>query len=272
VASTLAVFLSDSDWQLEAADVEAALRELGVATPAIAEPLETMNKRARRAFAVRFDGGSVWFVTGEGKFDAGWKLDADRGPIAAKVNSSDAWLAVGSATWTEAGRQKVEALSRRLAATLADRRYGVLCAPARNAWEEFMAYEVTPAIMHAWQSSGNLHPFASDGVSLKSTDWQDNVAAERQFARSLRGAVRAYEASPERRFEVWACVSRKPSVDPMRLRVTSVRRAYGSLEFDGTLQNQPLLVSELQPGLSMRLQEYEIQGFRLDDSDPVYRP
>jgi hypothetical protein len=72
--------------------------------------------------------------------------------------------------------------------------------------------------------------------------------------------------------EVWAYVSTDPAIDPVRLQVSTVRRTSGSLEFDGTLLNQSLLVSELKPGLSAKLYQYEIRAFRLDDADPVYRP
>ncbi|MGE3639907.1 MAG: tetratricopeptide repeat protein, partial [Pirellulales bacterium] len=270
-STTFAVFVSAEDWPLESAEVERAGRELGFAPLFPAAPVSAIGPNVERAFALRCDGGSVWVAVGKGKFDASWLADADQGAIAAGVNNSDAWLAVGAAAWTDAGREKIDPLARRLAVRLAAGRNAIVCAAAKNYWESFRAYEPSPELLEAWQSTGNLRPFRYDAVSLAADVEENNVAADRKFSRSLHEAVRAFEADPNRRFEVWANVSRRPALDPLRLRVRAVRRKYGSLEFDGTLESQSSLISELKPGLSMRLQEFELGAWRLDAADPVYR-
>jgi hypothetical protein len=272
LASTAAVFLSNGTPQLEATEIAAAIRELGIETTVPLEPLAMADNNIQRAFVLRFDGGSVWFVAGNGKFNSNWTLDNAQVPIAAKVNGSDGWLAIGSAGWTESNRTKVAGLAQQLAGKLASDQFTVLCAPGQRSWGGFLAHEATLAQDAAWQSSINRRAFESGGVSLPSSNWQEGVEANRNFIRSLYDAVHRYESSPQRRLEVWAYVSTDPAIDPVRLQVSTVRRTSGSLEFDGTLLNQSLLVSELKPGLSAKLYQYEIRAFRLDDADPVYRP
>jgi tetratricopeptide (TPR) repeat protein len=271
-APTLAVFLSDRPWQLEASDISAALEQLGIDTTATAERLDAGDKNVTRAFALRFDKTSVWLATGEGKFDDGWKLDDRQAPLAGTVNNSRAWLAVGTAAWTEPDRKQAETLARRLSCQLADGHATALCALRRDAPDAFTAYPAKPDLIQAWRSSGNLKPFKDQGVSLESTDRTGDVAANRQFDRSLREAVREFESSAIAEFEVWGCLTDRPWVDLLRLDVTAVRRTYGSLEFDGNLKHDSRLVPQPRAGLPMRFGEYEVRAWRLNAEAPVYRP
>ena len=136
-------------------------------------------------------------------------------------------------------------------------------------WDGFTAYPQTRELMAAWQSSGSLKPFEDQGVSLTEKG-QTKVAANRQFNRTLYVTVRSFESSPGARLEVWACVADNPSMDPLRLEVTSVRRSYGGLEFDGVLKSQSVLVPQLREGLPMRFAGRRIQASRLNDEPPVF--
>src|SRR3990172_274393 len=83
---TLAVFLFEGAWQLEAVDIATALEQMGVNTPATAEPLDTAGKNVNRAFVLRFDKASVWLASGTGRFSDGWKLEGNGSPLAAAGN------------------------------------------------------------------------------------------------------------------------------------------------------------------------------------------
>jgi hypothetical protein len=119
-----------------------------------------------------------------------------------------------------------------------------------------------------WVATGRAKGFKDDGAVV-TVDATDEAAADRKFMRAVWQAVHAFEATPGARLEVVACVSNSPDLDPLRLQVTKVKRAYGGLQFLGPLGSDSVIVPELRAGLPMNFDT--IQEFRLNDEPPVRR-
>ncbi len=269
--STVAVFVLDAPRPLAADDVAAALTRLGAGATTDVVPLPHADKNVTSAWAVRRGKASVWLATGDGKFDP-WEAADKSAPLAAPVEHGRAWLAVGTAAWTEPDGEQAEALARRLGVALAAGHLTALRTREPAGWQRPLVLPPRDDVIDTWQTSGEVKPLRDIAVYLKAPNLNGDVAANRAFGRGLREAVRTFEHSRYAKLEVWACVATSPAVDPVHLDVTAVERDYGSLKFDGVLRNDSVLVGQLRAGLPMRLSEFQVRRWRLDDGPIVERP
>jgi hypothetical protein len=269
---TLAVFLFDQPLQLQADDISAALTRLGVKTTAVAQPLSTADAKVTSAFVLQFDSASVWLATGSGKYSDEWTLPERDPGLTVAYDASQGWLAVGSAAWTESLRKQVDALARRLASELVGNRPTIVCVRGKQAWAPFTAYAVNQNLVFAWQLTGDLKPFKDSGVPLDEKFYDGKIVSNRQFAHSLRGAVREFEDTPGARLKVMACLSDNPATDVLTFQVNKVDRSYGSYNFHGTLERQSLLVPQMIGGLRLNVGERKVVAWQLNDDTPVHRP
>lgn len=269
VSSTLAVFVFDKPQRLEAETIVAAIKKLGVESGAAVEPIKSTRSGAADAFGLKQGNATVWLAAGEGGFEESWRLENKQHALAGTLKEGAGWLAVGTAALSESDRKKAEETARRLGAELAGGRAAAVCISDRQGWNRAV-YPAKAELIAEWKSTGKVKSFEEDAVPLLDLPTED-VAANREFQRGVRAAVRTFEASPDGRLEVVACVSSSADIDPLRLQVKKVGRSYGALEFEGVLVNDSVLVQTLRAGLPMEFDLSSIQQVRLNDDEPVRR-
>lgn len=265
VSKTVAVLLLDQPLKIDAGDIAAALKDVGLKIATLAEPIKSTRKDVTRAFALPVGEGEVWLATGEGKYFKRPDLSGDKTAILQAINKSQDWLAIGVASWRESDRKQAESVARRLAVQLTKGHLTLLWSHS-----DFCIVPASGELLTGWQSSGKVDAFKEQAVELFERETTD-VATNREFDRKLHEAVRSFESSPGARFEVAASLIGEESLDPLRLAAKSVRRSYGNLEFDGILKNQSNLVPQLREGLPMRFESSFITAWRLNDEAPMYR-
>ena len=264
---TSAAFVFAEPWQLKADDVASAIKEFGIVTLGELETVET-NRKSVSAFVLPFGPDRVWIAAGEGKFNSRWKITGADASLTDAVDKGQGWLAIGTSAWKSSDRKQVDEIARRLGCRLARGRATAICIRGSESWERFAACPATFERLAEWQTTGRLKPSEKKG-SLLMENWNQEIAANRQFDNSLLHAAHTFEASPGARFEVMACVNQQ--LDPLWLEVRSLRRSYGSMEFDGTLQGQSKLVPALREGLSMRFRAGQVQAWRSNHEAITYR-
>jgi hypothetical protein len=138
-----------------------------------------------------------------------------------------------------------------------------------ESWQGFAAYPATPEAIGSWELWGHRKSFEDQGRTL--SQGMLSESADRSLEVSLRQTAGSFQSAPGTRLEVMTDVSTNPAMDPLWLKVGSVKRSYGGLEFTGTLKDQSKLVPELRQGLTMQFDANEVQAWRLNDDAPVYR-
>jgi hypothetical protein len=267
-ANLLAVFIFDKPRRLNGDELKAAIKELSVEV-AVTQPVSSKHGKSTSAVALKHQGAVVWLAAGEGEFDTRWRLGRKHDPLAETLKRGAGWLAVGTAALTESRRERIKETARRLGARLAGERAIAVHVLGPTTWEH-VAFPASAELIAEWQATGRAESFEDQAVPLR-TETGDSAAIDRDFERSVRAAVKAYEDSVDGELEVVWFVSPNPRVDPLRLRVEKVRRKYGSLEFDGVLVNDSLLVPELRKGLPMRFDLLSIQEARFGAEEPIRR-
>ncbi len=264
-APTLAVILLDSPPQIEANDVTSALKSMGVEPAPPAQSVPSARKEVTRALAVDVGGGKVWLATGQGKYFAQPRFLGDNASLQQVISNSPGWLAVGVAGLRDLDRKLAENLAKRVASQLTAGHSSAIWLPGR-----ISIYPASSEIISAWISSSNLDAFKDQAITMIQSG-ETEAVENREFNRKLFDAVHTFESSPGKRLELKVCNFGDTSLDPLLLRVTSVRRTYGYLEFDGILTGTSSLIPQLREGLPMRFEGFSVSALRLNDETPVYR-
>jgi hypothetical protein len=267
-ANMLAVFIFDKPQQLNVDELNAALKELGI-EGAVAKSVLSEHGESTSAVALNHQDAVVWLAAGEGEVDKQWRLGRQHSPLAETLKKGAGWLAVGTAALTESRRERAQETARRLGARLVADRAIAVYVLGPTSWEH-AAYPASAELIVEWQAAGRVKLFEDQAVPLR-TETGESAAIDRDFERSVRTVVRAFEDSLDGGLEVTWFVSSIPKIDPLRLRVEKVHRKYGSLEFDGVLVNGSALVPELRKGLRMRFDLHSVQEARFGDEEPIRR-
>ncbi len=263
-APVLAVFHSDEPWVLDGAIITAAMNKLGVKTQAKPEPIEVFGEQEVNGFVLRFSTGSIWIATGAERLAIPRQTADENHALASLVNDPKGSLVIGTAAWTAPLRKQSEQLARSLTVQLVENRNAVLFVEADDPWEPQLAYPVSESLMASWGSTGKVKAFKKTGVALEADEDPDEVEKDRIARSKLFEAVRSFEAEAKTtELELLVHMGKAIACDPLWVKASKANRTYGSLEIEGTLQDQSKLIPELRPGLRVSIPVDDIEEWRL---------
>lgn len=270
VASIQSVCLLDSVSSPSWEEIAEVLDRLSI--QAVVEPIESVDPKVKSAFTVRFRSGSVWIATGESKFNESWKLVDETLKLAPLVDGHRAWVAIGVTAWSSLAREQASSVARAVCVALARERANAVCVSSNDYLEQFVVIPARPDLLQEWQQTGGHWAVKDEAEKLDYSYKPQKVPENRRFRQELRQAVHEYQSSDSARLTVWVCVTDNLALGPMPLDVTKVQRSYDSLQFEGVLRTSSQLIPELQSGLPMRFDEYNVVSWQLDDQPPRQRP
>lgn len=209
---------------------------------------------------------AVWVMIGTAGSTDDLRAKQDDPEWASTVNAPKSWASVGVSAWTSDARDQAEVVARRLAALLFSGREGAVRLKPKVGYSSSTVHPNHADLLTAWSSENDLEAFAHDAVELTYINETD-ITAERGFRDSLFAAFRSMNSDPEKRLLVAIETPGAEGFGANWLKVESVARSYGGLQFTGPLLADSQILPVLRAGTPVKVASYNVVAWRWAD-DP----
>ncbi|MGE0607425.1 MAG: hypothetical protein AB7O62_10050 [Pirellulales bacterium] len=222
---------------------------------------------------LRGDEGII-LATGGMPYDDHWNIEKLPEDLRSKMQAASAWLAVETIESNPATRETLRTLARQLAQQLTAEKSMAAYLPG-----EFQLFLVTEEFLVVWRNSRSLDPFRQQGIyppfheeSAEGAEARAAINARRQFNKDLRQAALQDRPADGPPLEVLVKVGNAIRHEQHWLRVRQAQRSYGGVQVDAEWDTPSPMFPDWRAGMPVRVDQYEIQGWRVGDAPASLRP
>lgn len=272
---TTASFLLTEMVTLDAAAITAAIHDLDASMfdqglPVIGDVEVLDQTDGPPVFLMRLSSGTVWCRVTTPDLKQDWRLRSMPPELADRVNQSVACLTLGVSGLTEELREPGLHLARWLGAGLARDKSQLVRLYDLSAWWISNLYETDDPEFPTWLKSGNRSLLDSSAPQIVERD--ERMTPLREYEHRLRAAVREQETAESAPLQICVLIGDDVCGEPLWFAVKNIERSYSIYTFQGTLSGDSRLVPELQAGLQVTIHFDAVEGWRIGDNPPTYRP